>query len=281
MIEQHTSEWEKLRQNSIGSSDAPVIMEVSPYKTPYQLWEEKMGLDEEKSPTAAMRRGLELEDQARQELEKLTGLFFLPYVKFHPSHSWMMASLDGIDAEHKYVTEIKCPNKEDHAIALAGKIPDKYFPQVQHQLEVCELEMAYYFSWNGTGGAIVKIYRDEKYIKKMVDRERDFWERVQNFSPPPFTEKDYNQRVDETWTELAHKWKEIHRQKEELERAEKEVRDSLISLSQSQNTIGGGIRLTRGARKGAIDYDAIPDIKNINLEKYRKPSSSFVRVSSV
>ncbi len=43
---QHSNEWLELRKNKIGASDAPIIMKVSPWKTPYRLWEEKLGLTE-------------------------------------------------------------------------------------------------------------------------------------------------------------------------------------------------------------------------------------------
>lgn len=40
---QNTQEWEKFRLQKIGASDAPIIMGVSPWKTPFQLWLEKQG----------------------------------------------------------------------------------------------------------------------------------------------------------------------------------------------------------------------------------------------
>ena len=38
-LQQNTPEWLEFRRLRIGASDAPVIMEVSPYTTPYTLWE--------------------------------------------------------------------------------------------------------------------------------------------------------------------------------------------------------------------------------------------------
>ena len=39
---QQTDEWLEMRRNKIGASDAPIIMEVSPYKKPNQLMEDKL-----------------------------------------------------------------------------------------------------------------------------------------------------------------------------------------------------------------------------------------------
>ena len=52
----------------------------------------------------------------------------------------MRASLDGISMDQE-ILEIKCPYKpnrldSDHQKTKEGKIPEKYWPQLQHQLEV-------------------------------------------------------------------------------------------------------------------------------------------------
>ena len=46
-MEQEGFEWHKWRMGGIGSSDAPVVMGVSPYKTIEQLYLEKTGQGEE------------------------------------------------------------------------------------------------------------------------------------------------------------------------------------------------------------------------------------------
>ena len=40
-IEQQSPEWFEWRKTGITASDMPIIMGVSPYKTPWQLWAEK------------------------------------------------------------------------------------------------------------------------------------------------------------------------------------------------------------------------------------------------
>ena len=140
-LKQGSPEWLEMRKTKIGGSDAPIVMEESPWKTPYQLWQEKMGLVQQPPPTARMKRGLELEEQARHQLEQMTGLFLEPDVVFHNQHEYMIASLDGIDPTGKHIAEIKCCGSEDHAIALGGSIPQKYYPQLQHQLDAPEPDL--------------------------------------------------------------------------------------------------------------------------------------------
>ena len=276
---QNTEKWLEMRKNKIGASDAPIIMNVSPYSTPYQLWEEKLGLCTSTPQTPSMRRGHDLEDQARLELEKLTGHFFLPQVKFHKSISYMMASLDGIDSENKYIAEIKCPNKVDHSIALSGRIPEKYIPQIQHQLEVCELDMAYYFSFDGTRGVIVKVFRDDNHIKKILKAEEEFWDCMQSWTSPKITEKDYDIRTDDLWDTAASEWKSLNFQLKEIESKEKQLRDILISMASSRNTTGSGIKISKFIKKGQIDYTKIPELVGIQVESYRKNPTECYRIS--
>ena len=79
-LQQNTNEWLEFRRNKIGSSDAPIIMGKSPWKTPHQLWEEKMGIKDSFFESQAMRRGKDLEPEARTAFEEQTGLVMWPDV---------------------------------------------------------------------------------------------------------------------------------------------------------------------------------------------------------
>lgn len=279
MIKQNTPEWLEMRKNYVGASDAPAIMGVSPWATPYQKWEEKLGLNDKEKNQWIKDKGHQLEEPARMAFEKMTGLLTDPDVKIHPSINYMMASIDGVDVEGKAIVEIKYTGKEDHNIAQAGKVPEKYFPQLQHQLEVCGLDMAYYFSFDGQTGVIVKVFRDEKYIKELLQKEKEFWECVQELKEPPLTERDYVKKTDKKSILLANSWKDIKRQLDELEMIEKGLRNQLIEKARSQNMIVNGVKVSRSLRKGAVDYKMIPDLQNIDLEPYRKKPVECWRVT--
>jgi putative phage-type endonuclease len=276
---QNTPEWLEMRRKRIGASDAPVIMEMSPWKTPYQLWIEKTtGITSSTAPQ--QKRGLELEEMARRAFEQKTGMIMFPKVMFHPSLDWMMASLDGIDIDSKAIVEIKCPGQIDHAVAQAGKIPEKYFPQLQHQLAVTGLNMAFYFSFDGNGGVIVEVGRDESFITEMINQEKKFWNNMTSLNPPPMNERDFVNREDERWKETSQKWLAIHSQIEALECEEKNLREALIQMAGSQNATGCGIRLTRSLRKGNVNYSQIPELKLVDLEKHRKEPIEVWRLSA-
>lgn len=273
---QNSAEWLEFRKDMVGASDAPIIMGVSPWITPYKLWEEKLGIKEPAPPTFDMRRGLEREEEARCAFEKETGLSVFPVVKVHPDYPWMMASLDGMDIEERHIVEIKCPG---HMIGLSDTVPDKYYPQVQHQLAVTGLDMAYYFTYTPYSTKLIEVKRDDEYIKKMIDKELEFYECLVNFTAPTLANRDYTEREDAEWLEMSAMYLDLQKSMKLLEDEETRMRGKLIALSGGANTMGGGVKLLKIARKGNIDYSAIPELKGVNLEEYRKPSSNMWKIT--
>jgi len=278
-VQQNTPEWLELRKNHIGASDAPVILGVSPWKTAFQLWEEKLGLRGMPDTTAIQARGHELEPLARQAYNDYTGNAAEPEVCFHPKHKWMMASLDGISLDRSVIVEIKCPGKDDHALACQGKVPEKYYPQLQHQLAVIGLNVVHYFSYRDGEFCLVEVERDDKYIAKLYSKEGAFWKQMQDFEPPALDDRDFISREDKDWAKLAHNWASVNAQLSDLKAKEKECRDLLIQATNNQNCRGAGIRVQKVVRKGAVDYKAIPEIANIDTDKYRKAPVESWRIS--
>jgi len=274
---QQTPEWLELRRKKIGASDAPCIMGVSPWKTPYELWLEKL-TGKEQSQTWAMKEGIRKEEEARTEFEKQTGIIVFPKVLISDKYDWMMASLDGIDIEHENAVEIKCPGKTDHECALSGKIPEKYYPQLQHQMCVANLKKIFYFSYGYNSSKLIEIYRDDDYISKMLKEEIKFLECLNNHIPPELSEKDYQERNDEIWQQTAQKWLSLSSQIKSLEKEEQDVRKILENMSGQSNTKGAGISVSKIIRRGNIDYSSIPELHEINLEKYRKENIVITRI---
>lgn len=183
--------WHKWRAQGIGSSDAPIIMGVSPYSTPFELWELKTGRRQHWDGNWATRRGQALEPRARAHYELLRDCDMPATLVQHPNFSRLRASLDGWNSKERIVLEIKCPGKVDHALALEGEIPEKYYPQVQHQIFVASAVRADYFSFDGNGGAIVEVLFDSEWIREYFPKALAFWECVENDIPPSITERDW------------------------------------------------------------------------------------------
>jgi len=207
-MQQGSREWLDFRKDKIGASEAPIIMGVSPWSNPLKLWEKKVFEkdDEQKNwyMEMIMQKALLAEEAARSLFFLLTGHSVSPAVFVSKYISWMMASLDGISDDGSILLEIKCPGEKDHSFAREGKIPDKYYPQLQHQLAVLGLDKGYYLSYkedNILDCHLIEFKRDESYIIKLIEKEKEFYECVQTFTPPKVEKKVRLSR--------AKKWKAL------------------------------------------------------------------------
>lgn len=295
-MNQRSEEWLRMRKNYLGASDAPVVMGLSPYMTPYELWLEKLGLGEERKTTSAMQRGNDLEAKALKWFnEEKGGYYAKPDVRFHRTIPYMMASLDGCD-DYKlyngsYVVEIKCNGKEIHKnIVMSDEIPVHHYAQMQHQLEVTGFNTCYYVSFDGESGIILEVKRDEDFIQKMLKAEAEFWDCVTNLVPPTMTEKDRN-RVqkdkavdmsnDNRWEELSDRYAYLKLEVDHYQERLEKTKQDMITLANNRDCKGNGVRLSKIEKKGSIDYNSIPELKSIDLEQYRKPSTTYWKVENV
>lgn len=278
---QGSPEWLKWRRERIGASDAPIIMDSSPWTTPYQLWQKKLGYVPDQVKNDAMQRGHDLEPIARAKYIELTGIDVQPAVKQHPAIPYMIASLDGVNFLYTKAVEIKCPGKADHEMAMSGKVPEKYYAQLQHQIEVLGLDVIHYFSFNPISCKLIEINRDQPYIDKLLIEAAKFYECMQKKEPPPLVDRDYTVMGDEEWLRAASGLLLAKKLRQQYEEKEVAARKELIALARQRNCCGGGIKMSKSIRRGSIDYSLINEIKEIDLEQYRKPSSEVWRIDEV
>jgi putative phage-type endonuclease len=151
----------------------------SSWGTPERLLAEKSGeLVRPKFQTASMRRGVEMEPVAREAYERLTGMPVEKACGTNNRFEFIKASLDGRNEAFRKSLEIKCPGKEDHALALAGKIPPKYIWQLVQILVVTGDSVVDYFSFDGENGKVISFERDRKLEMRLVVELTQFWEKV-------------------------------------------------------------------------------------------------------
>lgn len=124
------------------------------------------GVLEESYQNAAMLRGIEMEDEAKQLYTLITGNE-VTEVGFCVEEGYG-ASPDGLIAE-KGCLELKCPLVATHVgYLLANKLPTDYFQQVQGQLLVTGREWADFMSYSpGLKPMIVRVNRDETFINAL------------------------------------------------------------------------------------------------------------------
>jgi len=141
--------WLKARTSVIGASDAPSVMQASPWKPNIELWQEKTGRRAPKdlSGVEAVQRGIREEPVIRAAFANDHPEFSMEYhqydILYHKDHPFIAATLDGELLEkktgHKGVLEIKTGSYSTQRYLDAwtqGLIPAHYFPQVVQQLLV-------------------------------------------------------------------------------------------------------------------------------------------------
>lgn len=251
-LQQQSDAWLAFRKTKLGSSDAPIIMGASPYSTPLELWKEKLGVKSKRPfvENLAIQLGNRFEPAVRAHYELEVGIDCPPTILVHKRYPFLMASLDGYNAEKKIVLEIKVAGKEVFEQAQAGKCHDKYIWQVYHQLEVSGADEAHFVvarTENKLGEYFLSeitmcvVKRDEAAIKEMLFRELAFYDLLQRRVPPPMTADDALEPTDASSQALFVRLRDaivkgdkklIKEVKEEaIEHAESELQHTMIECA--------------------------------------------------
>jgi putative phage-type endonuclease len=203
--EQGTSAWLNFRKNKIGASDAPILMMVSPWSTPYALWRDKKGLNTNpnavpgKSMNFAIERGVRFEPIARARYEIHNDIPMDVAVMAHPEFPWMIASLDGYNKEAKRVLEIKICGREVMQEAKAGRVHIRYAYQLEQQLLVTAADVVDFYCCtvevvNGrekiTDTALVVYKSNPDLREKLIPKLHEFYGFMQRNEPPPLCDRD-------------------------------------------------------------------------------------------
>ena len=279
-LQQNTLEWHRWRRQGLGASDAPVIMGDAAFKTTRMLWSIKTGRMQEEPPGPAARRGRELEQRARQAYERDVGIQMEPLCLVHDELEWMRASLDGLSFDGSTVLEIKCPTSvRNQSAAREGSVPPHHYAQLQHELEVSRAEELHYWSFDGRKGSLVRVRADRDYLKRLLDAEAAFWQLVRENVWPEQAGGELNLSGDPKWRQIALSYREARLSLESAAAEERKLRAMLENLATARRTFGCGVELLKSSRKGAVDYAAVPELRGVDLEPYRKPPVAVVRIN--
>lgn len=193
------AEWLDARRRGLGASDAAVVLGLSKWKSPFNLYAEKVGLLAP-SPEELewMEWGRRLEPVIAQKYEDDTGRQTRDlgdYALTTGDEPWLIATLDReVLADHTPnkplaplvpgVLELKnaIEYKRDE---WAEEPPLEYQVQLQHQLAVTG------YSWGSLAVLIggraflwTDMDRNDRFIAKLLEHEAAFWQRVVREQPP-------------------------------------------------------------------------------------------------
>lgn len=269
-LKQRTPEWHAWRKGKISASMIPTIMGFNPYQTPLQLYEQLMN-EEEVPVNAAMERGIELEGKARIWAENKLNCSYPEACLEHDLYNFHIASLDGfnLDGQVKAI-EIKCPGKQNHDVAKLGVVPPQYYPQLQWQMYVAGIDKMYYISFDGDDGEIIEVHRDDRLIDKARAIANDFRTCLVEYLPPEPCDRDLIQVNDPEAIFIARELADVDTEIRKLEQEKEKLKTRLIEKVGYQSSKVGEFRLVRYTRRGTVEYTKIPELANVDLEKYRK-----------
>lgn len=166
---QRSPEWFAVRRDLLTASDAASALDIKPYPTYTGSPRDALVLSktgkEKPFANAFVAHGQRYEDEARALAMAALGetVYDVGLVR-HADLAWLAASPDGVTSAGKLV-EIKCPLKRN---IEPGHVPHHYWPQVQVQMECCDVDSTLFVQYKPAG-----LQRDGRAVLDVVCVERD------------------------------------------------------------------------------------------------------------
>lgn len=185
-----TEQQRQERKLGIGGSDMPIILGLSSYKTPYQLYLEKTADDLESDEQSEQQYwGHQLEGIIRDEFSKRNNVqVSVPETIIHPDYSFLRGNVDGFITSLNAVLEVKCSNQfmaSEWGEDGSDVIPMPYLVQVAHYCAVSNADCAYIAVLiGGNDYREYKYTRDKALEEYIINAAKTFWQCVQTQTPP-------------------------------------------------------------------------------------------------
>ena len=199
--EQRSPEWFALRSNFLTSSDLGTVLGLNKYKSAEELFNEKTGIvKKDFSDNEAIKHGVKYEAEAISLYctvlnRKSYEIGLVPFNTFRSQNdinsmmdcSFLAGSVDGVTVANDNgsinIIEVKCPL---YRRIKFGTIPEYYYPQVQMNIHILNVSYGDYVEYvpiNTHGNStpllnIVRVYRDNEWLKAMYPVLKQFWDGV-------------------------------------------------------------------------------------------------------
>lgn len=183
------------RKQGIGGSDVAAVLGVSPYRTPYQVWLDKIGQAPEREETEILHFGQVLEQVIADEYVRRNGAKVQRRNAMyqHKDHPELIANIDRYIVGGKI---LECKTCNAFAADKFGKdgdsVPDEYLLQVQHYMHITGIhEAVLAVLIGGNQYRQFELMYDWSLAEFAAAKCVEFWQKyVLTNTPPPATEKD-------------------------------------------------------------------------------------------
>ena len=265
MADKDREAWLEARRQGLGGSDSPIVLGVSPWRTPADLWAEKRGLvplDQE--PTPAMKRGKVLEHIVADMYAEATGrkVRVVREQLKHPGYPWMLGNIDReiIDpVKGPGVLEIKCPGLRRYNECQREGVPEDIQVQLQHYLEVSDRKWGAFAVFSAEKWELIyfDVDKDRELINFVIVKGAEFWQMVLDGVEPQALEKttklnlpkiggDLVQVDTDEWIVAANRLREAKSLREEAELLEADAKVAIQEIMEAEKILvaeGGDMRV--------------------------------------
>lgn len=224
------------RHKYIGGSDIAAIMGMSRWKTPLRLWAEKT----QKLPMAdlsnieAVELGTDLEEFVAQKFSQKTGKAVrrAPKEYTHKDYPYMHAHIDRLATGSKELLECKTASFFKKDEWEDDEIPQEYILQVMWYLGITGRKIGHIAVLiGGQSFKYKQIEFDAELFNTMVEAAKEFWDCVQNDTPPAVMPDD-GETLKDMYSDHSEFMIELYPDKEENKVAMEALEEKIAYLQE-------------------------------------------------
>lgn len=241
-----TQEQRELRRNGIGGSDCAAILGLSKWKTPLDVYLDKIFGPKEETENQFTEWGNRLEPLIIQAFEDKTGLKceIEPNTLYHPEHSFMFANIDARIVGQNAILECKTAsqyNAKRWSEEGGETLPEEYMLQCAHYAEVCNIDTVYVAVL--IGGNDFRVYhytRNKELGAAIIKAEHNFWHNhvLKEVAPDPINMDDAinlwqhanNDKAITAEGNIKHAFDKVRDIKTQIKKLELELKNQLLPI---------------------------------------------------
>ena len=229
------------RTKFLGASEAGAVLGISPYRTPFRVWQEKVGLVLPDPPGIPARAGNALENLVLDLFQEETGkMVAYRQEEFEDDeYPFLKCHVDGVANSGEIVEAKTTGSDKGWGEPGTDQIPQVYLAQVTVQMYLAGLRIAYVPVLIGREDfRIYKVERDEELEKMILPRLVKFWtENVEKkIAPPPVTLSDLYEAFPRHEARQVEASEEVFRAVRGLARVKEEIK-ALESMKEAHEKV--------------------------------------------
>ena len=207
--EMSQQEWVNIRKESIGGSDVAVILGCNPYKSQFELWQEKTGRmePEDLSQNVHVLFGKRMEPVIAEWFQEMYPEYEVivdENIHLHEKYPFIAGNFDrklvdefGIEG----ILEIKTTTAQtfkkwqdgiNSVLCSAFSVDKMYYAQIQHYLSISGAKYGVFAIMVDKSLKVTHVARDENWIRESTEIVAEWWKKhIEGDTPPPMIIDDY------------------------------------------------------------------------------------------